>query len=108
MERTLGKLVMDAPFRDAFSRDPMAASQTVEIELTDEERSALARVPRGALTAFQRYLDRKWAGRRDSTLGDDARDHPEARSRAPWPRRDAPDVAAASIVSLTRAVDPHA
>jgi len=62
MEQTLGKLVMDAGFRDAFLLDPMAASRAAEIELTDRERSALARIPRGALAAFQRYLDGRWIG----------------------------------------------
>ena len=62
MERALGKLVMDAAFRDAFFRDPVAACRTVGIELTDRERDALAQIPRGALTAFQRYLSGKWIG----------------------------------------------
>jgi hypothetical protein len=60
MERALGKLMMDVGFRDAFVRDPIAASRAAGIELTDRERSALARIPRGALAAFQRYLDGKW------------------------------------------------
>jgi hypothetical protein len=59
MERTLGKLVIDVSFRDAFLRDPMAASHSAGIELTELERSALARIPCGALGAFKRYLDWK-------------------------------------------------
>jgi hypothetical protein len=62
MERTLGKLVMDACFRDSFFRDPVAASRAAGIELT--ERDALARIPPGALAAFRRYLDGKWTGDR--------------------------------------------
>jgi hypothetical protein len=60
MERTLGKLVMDARFRDAFFHDPVEASRSADIELTKRERDALARIRPGALAAFRRYLDAKW------------------------------------------------
>ena len=63
VEQALGRLVMDVPFRDAFFRDPMAASLAAGIELTDHERCALRRIRPGALAAFQRYLDKKWIGR---------------------------------------------
>jgi hypothetical protein len=69
MEQALGKLVMDVGFRDAFARNPSAASQAENIELTDDERDALARIPRGALEAFQRYLDRKPIGSRAEHIG---------------------------------------
>jgi len=59
MEQALGKLVMDVRFRDAFFRDPMAASLAAGIQLTEHERSALGRTRPGALAAFQRYLDGK-------------------------------------------------
>ena len=62
MEQALGKLVMDVGFRDAFFRDPMAASLAAGIQLTDQERSALGRIRPGALAAFQRYLDGKRVG----------------------------------------------
>jgi hypothetical protein len=62
LERALGKLVIDVGFRDAFVRDPIAASCSAGIELTERERCALARIPCGALGAFKRYLDRKWVG----------------------------------------------
>ena len=59
MEQALGKLVMDVAFRDAFFRDPLAASLAAGIQLTDQECSALGRIPPGALAAFKRYLDGK-------------------------------------------------
>ena len=62
MEQALGKLIMDARFRDAFFRDPAAASLTAGLQLTHGERSALGRIRPGALAAFQRYLDDKRIG----------------------------------------------
>jgi len=62
MEQALGKLVMDVAFRDAFFRDPTAASLAAGLELTDEERGALGRIRPGALAAFQRYVDGRWIG----------------------------------------------
>ena len=61
LERTLGRLVLDAGFRDAFFRDPPAVSRALALELTEGERDALARIPPGALMAFRRYLDGKFA-----------------------------------------------
>ena len=62
MEQALGKLVMDVGFREAFFRDPAAASRAAGLELTDEERDALGRIRPGALAAFQRYFDGRRAG----------------------------------------------
>jgi hypothetical protein len=62
VEQALGKLVIDAEFRDAFSRDPAAASEAAGIPLTDGERSALSRIRPGALAAFKRYLDARHLG----------------------------------------------
>jgi hypothetical protein len=62
MEQSLGKLTMDAAFRDAFFRDPLAASLAAGIQLTDQERNALGRIAPGALAAFRRYLDEKLIG----------------------------------------------
>ncbi len=59
IEQALGKLIMDVGFRDAFFRDPMAASLAAGIHLTDQERRVLGRIRPGALAAFQRYLDGK-------------------------------------------------
>jgi hypothetical protein len=59
MERALGKLVMDRGFRDAFFRDPSAATEAAGIRLTDHEWSALTRIRPGALAAFERYLHSK-------------------------------------------------
>ena len=67
MERALGKLVLDDCFREDFFRDPVVASLTAQLELTEREREALARIRPGALAAFRRYLDSKW------TWGLDAR-----------------------------------
>jgi hypothetical protein len=59
MEQALGKLVMDRGFRDAFFRDPSAASEAAGIRLTDHEWRALTRIRPGALAAFERYLHSK-------------------------------------------------
>ena len=56
MEQALGRLVMDGGFRDAFFRDPGAASEAAGIRLTAHESSALTRIRPGALAAFERYL----------------------------------------------------
>jgi hypothetical protein len=66
MEQAIGKLVVDRGFRDAFFRDPAAASEAVGIRLTADESGALARIRPGAFAAFARYLDAKrldWPGR---------------------------------------------
>jgi len=52
MEQALGKLVMDVAFRDAFFRDPLAASLAAGIQLTDQECSALERIPPGDYVVF--------------------------------------------------------
>jgi hypothetical protein len=68
MEQTLGKLVMDRGFRDAFFRDPSAASEAAGIRLTDHQWSTLTRIRPGALAAFERYLHSKrldWHERAD-------------------------------------------
>ena len=59
MEQALGKLVMDRGFRDAFFRDPAAATEKAGIRLADHEWSALTRIRPGALAAFERYLRSK-------------------------------------------------
>ena len=46
MEQALGKLAIDVRFRDAFFRDPVAASLAAGIQLTDHERGALGRSKR--------------------------------------------------------------
>ena len=60
MERALGKVVLDADFRDTFFSDPVVATREANIELTDRERDALACIRPGALAAFRRYLDANW------------------------------------------------
>ena len=60
MEQVLGELIMDARFRDAFFRDPLAATLAARVELTARERDALGHIRPGALSAFQRYLDGNW------------------------------------------------
>lgn len=50
---------MDGGFRDAFFRDPAAASEPVGIPFTANEASALMRIRPGALAAFARYLHAK-------------------------------------------------
>ena len=68
MEQALGKLVMDLAFREAFFRDPLAASLAAGLQLTKQELSALGDIRPGALAAFRRYLDGKWIGDRIEDL----------------------------------------
>ena len=60
VERTLGKLVMDADFRESFFRDPPGTLRAADLDLTEHECRALMRIPPGALAAFRRYLDGRW------------------------------------------------
>lgn len=57
VERAVGKLVTDEGFRDAFFRDPKAASLQAGLELSAEELDALSRIPRPALAALNARLD---------------------------------------------------
>jgi len=67
LERVLGKLVLDARFRDAFFSDPVVATRAASIDLGEHERDALTCIRRGGRAAFQRYLDAKW---NEECLGD--------------------------------------
>ena len=68
MEQALGKLVIDSAFRDAFFRNPAAASEAAGIRLTAQESSVLMRIRPGALAAFERYLHAKQVSRREEAL----------------------------------------
>jgi len=57
VERTLGRLVTDPGFREAFFRDPGEAGLRIGADLTREEIDALLRVPLGALAEFSVRLD---------------------------------------------------
>ncbi len=57
VERTLGRLVTDPGFRDAFFRNPVEAGLRIGADLTQQEIEALLRVPPDALTAFSGCLD---------------------------------------------------
>lgn len=57
VERAVGKLVTDEGFREAFFRDPRAASLQAGLELSPEELEALSRIPRAALAALGARLD---------------------------------------------------
>ena len=57
VERALGKLVTDESFRDRFFMDPAAASFNAGLTLSQAELDALARLPKAALTQFNRLLD---------------------------------------------------
>jgi hypothetical protein len=59
VELTLGKLLMDARFRDAFFEDPAATSNVAELDLTESELDGLRRIRPGAFAAFRKYLDGK-------------------------------------------------
>jgi hypothetical protein len=57
VERTLGRLVTDPGFREAFFRDPIGAGLRIGADLTREEIDALLRVPLAALAEFSVRLD---------------------------------------------------
>ena len=57
VERTLGKLITDAGFREEFCKDPASASLHVGLELSREELDALSRIPRTALAALNARID---------------------------------------------------
>lgn len=57
VERTLGRLVTDPGFREAFFRNPIEAGLRIGADLTREEIDALLRVPLAALAAFSLRLD---------------------------------------------------
>jgi hypothetical protein len=57
VEQVLGRLVTDEAFREAFFRDPAAATLAYASELTPGEIDALRHVPRGALATLCERLD---------------------------------------------------
>lgn len=57
VERALGKMVTDPGFREAFFRDPAAASARVGLELTADELDALRGVPVRLLCSLARGID---------------------------------------------------
>jgi hypothetical protein len=57
VERTLGRLVTDPGFRDAFFENPVEAGLHIGAELSQPEIEALLRVPPDALAAFSGCLD---------------------------------------------------
>ena len=57
VERTLGKLVTDEGFRNAFFRNPDTATLRAGLDLSPEELDALSRIPRAALAALSTRLD---------------------------------------------------
>lgn len=59
VERTLGRLVTDPGFRDAFFENPVEAGLHIGAELTQQEIEALLRVPPDALAEFSGCLDNR-------------------------------------------------
>ncbi len=57
VERTLGKLVTDEAFREAFFRNPASASMQAGLDLSPDEMHALLLTPRSALDALGARLD---------------------------------------------------
>ncbi len=57
VERTLGKLLTDEAFREAFFEDPARAAVASGLELTAEELDALRRLPCAALVELCTRLD---------------------------------------------------
>jgi hypothetical protein len=59
VERTLGKLVTDATFRERFFRDPAAASFLAGLDLSPVEIDALSSLPLEAIERFSDSLDHR-------------------------------------------------
>lgn len=57
VERTLGRLLTDQGFREAFFRDPTRTCLGVGVELAPPEVEALLRVPHSALARLGARLD---------------------------------------------------
>lgn len=57
VERTLGRMVTDEAFREAFFADPSRASLRIGVVLSGEEIEALRRVPRDWLAGLSGRLD---------------------------------------------------
>jgi len=57
VERAIGKLVTDEPFRTAFVADPHRASLEAGLHLLATELDALTRIPTRALEQLARRLD---------------------------------------------------
>lgn len=59
VERTLGKLVTDAAFRDRFFAQPEVATWEAGLPLSPIELDALSRLSRTAIARFSDSLDRR-------------------------------------------------
>lgn len=57
VERALGKLITDEMFRREFFTDPARATRAAGLDLLPDELSALTRVPRKILMAFEATLE---------------------------------------------------
>ena len=57
VERTLGRLLTDADFRQGFFQKPARACLLLGVQLAPYELGALLRVPRRRLTNFAGKLD---------------------------------------------------
>ncbi len=57
VERVLGKLITDEPFRVRFFREPAAASFAAGLELSKAEADALSRIPVELIAWFSACLD---------------------------------------------------
>jgi len=57
VERTLGRLLTDAEFRQGFFQDPARACLLLGVQLAPHELEALLRVPRRRLASLSGKLD---------------------------------------------------
>ena len=63
VERALGKLVIDAAFRERFFANPSSATWEAGLPLSPIEVDALSRLSRGAIARFVEALDPRIAQR---------------------------------------------
>lgn len=61
VERALGKLVLDAAFRERFFANPTSATWEAGLPLSPIEVEALSRLSRGAVARFSEALDTRIA-----------------------------------------------
>jgi len=83
LERALGKLVIDAVFRERFFANPRSATWEAGLALGPIEVDALSRLSRSAIARFSEALDPRITQRRVQDPSDPAQQPPAALARNP-------------------------